>query len=32
VDCAGRSRDDVGQDRAVYQEVKRLWNSQIKTK
>ncbi len=28
VDCSGRSRAEVGQDRAAYAEVKRLWNEQ----
>jgi hypothetical protein len=28
VDCAGRTREDAGQDRALNAEIKRLWNSQ----
>ena len=28
VDCAGRTREDVGQDRALNAEIKRLWNTQ----
>lgn len=28
VDCTGRTREDVGQDRALNAEIKRLWNEQ----
>jgi hypothetical protein len=28
VDCTGRTREDVGQDRALNAEIKRLWNGQ----
>jgi hypothetical protein len=28
VDCTGRTREDVGKDRALNAEIKRLWNSQ----
>lgn len=30
VACEGRTRDEVGQDRALYTEVKRLWNEQTR--
>jgi hypothetical protein len=29
VDCAGRTSEDAGQDRALSAEIKRLWNSQM---
>jgi hypothetical protein len=29
MDCSGRTSEEVGQDRAVAAEVKRLWNSQL---
>lgn len=28
LDCSGRTREEIGQDRAVAAEVKRLWNEQ----
>lgn len=29
VDCTGRTSEDVARDKAVYDEMKRLWNTQV---